>query len=52
MDLAEGHVAALKYMESSDSSEDVDIFNLGTGQGYSVLDMLRAMEQVGLALIY
>ena len=44
MDLAEGHVAALKYMESKGLNE-YSVFNLGTGIGYSVLDMVNAMKK-------
>lgn len=38
-DLAEGHVAALRYLFAHQQSLTV---NLGTGQGYSVLDLARA----------
>jgi UDP-glucose 4-epimerase len=38
-DLAEGHVAALRYLSEKGQSLTV---NLGTGQGYSVLDLARA----------
>jgi UDP-glucose 4-epimerase len=38
-DLAEGHVAALRYLAREQRSLTV---NLGTGQGYSVLDLARA----------
>lgn len=38
-DLADGHVAALRYLFDDDRSLTV---NLGTGQGYSVLDVVRA----------
>ena len=38
-DLAEGHVAALRYLFDAAASLTV---NLGTGQGYSVLDVVRA----------
>ena len=38
-DLAEGHVAALRYLFDADASLTV---NLGTGQGYSVLDVIHA----------
>lgn len=38
-DLAEGHVAALNYLESMKGNTDV--FNLGTGEGYSVLDVVE-----------
>ena len=41
MDLAEGHVAALNYIVSEPGIVTV---NLGTGQGASVLDMVRAFE--------
>jgi len=42
MDLAEGHVRALDYCASR-SSELLTV-NLGTGRGYSVLDVVRAFE--------
>ena len=42
LDLAEGHVAALNYLERRDRSLTV---NLGTGRGYSVLDAARAFER-------
>lgn len=43
MDLARGHVMALTPLLNGDQSFTV---NLGTGQGYSVLDVVRAYEQV------
>jgi UDP-glucose 4-epimerase len=43
MDLADGHVAALRYLLKH---EDMLTVNLGTGQGYSVLQMLQAFGQV------
>lgn len=42
MDLAEGHVAALRHLERGGRSLTV---NLGTGAGHSVLDVLRAFER-------
>jgi UDP-arabinose 4-epimerase len=42
-DLAEAHVTALQYLLEGGSSESV---NLGTGHGYSVLEVIRAVEQV------
>jgi UDP-glucose 4-epimerase len=42
MDLAAGHVAALAYLEQEKRSLTV---NLGTGQGYSVLDAAKAFER-------
>ena len=42
VDLAEGHVAALKKLESNCG---LFVCNLGTGKGYSVLDVLHAYEK-------
>ena len=42
VDLAEGHVAALNYLTREKGLLTV---NLGTGCGYSVLDMVRAFEK-------
>lgn len=42
MDLAEGHVKALQWLERG---LGIQAFNLGTGKGYSVLDMLHAFER-------
>lgn len=41
VDLAEGHVAALRYL---DAHEGVVTVNLGTGRGYSVLEVVRAFS--------
>src|SRR5690606_34868463 len=49
-DLARGHVAALRYLEEHTG---VHTWNLGTGQGYSVLDMVKAFEAVsGVSVPY
>lgn len=42
MDLAEGHLAALRALASRQGQ---NIWNLGTGQAYSVLDVLSAFEK-------
>jgi UDP-glucose 4-epimerase len=42
LDLAEGHVAALRYLLDSQQSITA---NLGTGHGHSVLELIRAFEQ-------
>ncbi|QUO31662.1 UDP-glucose 4-epimerase GalE [Coprococcus sp. AF21-14LB] len=42
VDLALGHVKAIKKLEAK---EGVSIYNLGTGNGYSVLQMVKAMEK-------
>lgn len=44
VDLAEGHVAALDYCNAHPSA-DITV-NLGTGQGYSVFEMVSTFEQV------
>ena len=41
VDLAKGHVAAIKALKTA----GVHVYNLGTGHGYSVLDMIRAFEK-------
>jgi UDP-glucose 4-epimerase len=43
VDLAKGHVAAVKYAAEHKGTE---IINLGTGVGYSVLDIVKAFERV------
>ena len=42
VDLAKGHVAAIQYAEENTGC---GVFNLGTGTGYSVLDMVKAFEK-------
>ncbi|ROI04721.1 MULTISPECIES: UDP-glucose 4-epimerase GalE [unclassified Chryseobacterium] len=45
VDLAKAHVAALKKLMESPSEETViDIYNLGTGKGSSVLEVVKAFE--------
>ncbi|MEK4424094.1 UDP-glucose 4-epimerase GalE [Solibacillus sp. FSL K6-1523] len=43
MDLAKGHVKALNYMMKHEGCE---AFNLGSGIGYSVFDLIRTFEDV------
>ena len=43
VDLARGHVAAVRYVAENPGCE---VFNLGTGSGYSVLDMVNAFVEV------
>lgn len=42
MDLVEGHIKALKSLEMSSG---LRVWNLGTGEGYSVLEVLHAFEK-------
>ena len=43
VDLAKGHVAAIKYVLKNPGC---NVFNLGTGTGYSVLDMVKSFVSV------
>lgn len=43
VDLAKGHLAALKFLRENTGCE---VFNLGSGVGYSVLEMVREFERV------
>ena len=43
VDLAKGHLAALKKLQEKPG---LVTYNLGTGQGYSVLDLLKSFERV------
>jgi len=45
VDIANGHLAALKYLLSDDNSSIITL-NLGTGAGYSVLEVILAYEKV------
>ena len=50
VDLAKGHVAAVKF---ACEHKGCEVFNLGTGSGYSVLDMVKAFRDVNeVALPY
>lgn len=43
VDLAKGHVSAIEYAAAH---QGVELVNLGTGVGYSVLDIVKAFERV------
>ena len=50
VDLAKGHVSAIRFAEEHEGLETI---NLGTGQGYSVLDLVQTFEKVNhLSLPY
>ncbi len=42
-DLADAHIKALEYLVNGGKCE---VFNLGTGEGYSVLDIINAVENI------
>ena len=43
VDLAQAHLKALEY---SAKSQGIEYFNIGTGKGYSVLEMVKAYEAI------
>jgi len=45
VDLAKAHVATFKYMNESDSRENFDVFNIGTGKGTSVLEIVETFKK-------
>lgn len=50
-DLARGHVAALEALDLN--ADPIRVWNLGTGQGYSVLEMVEAFARInGVAVPY
>jgi UDP-glucose 4-epimerase len=52
MDLAEAHVAALEGLTQL-PEDSLNIYNAGTGQGYSVLEVIHAFEKsTGISLPY
>ena len=46
VDLAKAHVKALKRQLQNKQEENFEVFNLGTGKGYSVLEVIKAFEEV------
>lgn len=52
-DIAHAHTLALDYLVKGQNREKCEIFNLGTGNGYTVLEVIKAFEAVsGVALNY
>lgn len=53
VDLAKAHVIAVDRMLTGKSEEQVEVFNLGTGRGVSVLELINAFEAAtGVKLNY
>lgn len=45
-DLARAHVIAIKRLLNNNNKQSYEVFNLGTGKGVSVLEMLKTFEKV------
>ncbi len=45
VDLAKAHVAAIQLLEKGNPDGKYDVFNIGTGIGYSVLEAIKAFEK-------
>ena len=53
VDLAKAHVIAVDRMINNKMKSNFEVFNLGTGNGYSVLDVIKSFEKVsGVKLNY
>jgi UDP-glucose 4-epimerase len=53
VDLATGHVKAMEYLDTLPPSNAYEAFNLGTGQGVSVLELVNQFQEVtGVKLNY
>lgn len=46
VDLADAHVRAMEYLIQVKNQEQVEAFNVGNGQGYSVLELVHSFERV------
>lgn len=53
VDLAKAHVVGLKRMMAGEQIENFEVFNLGTGEGNTVLEVIKTFEKVsGVSLDY
>jgi UDP-glucose 4-epimerase len=53
VDLAEAHIAGMRYLENNAEARSFDVFNIGTGEGMSVLQIINTFESVnGIKLNY
>jgi UDP-glucose 4-epimerase len=52
-DIADAHVKALNYLINGENKKNSSLFNLGTGNGITVLEAIRTFEEVtGRPLAY
>jgi UDP-glucose 4-epimerase len=53
MDIANAHTRALQYLLDKKNSSNCEVFNLGTGNGVTVLEAIKAFEKIsGVKLNY
>ncbi|WP_413512919.1 UDP-glucose 4-epimerase GalE [Myroides odoratus] len=53
VDLAEAHLRAMEYLLQQKNTQQVEAFNVGNGQGYSVLELVHSFERVsGIKINY
>jgi len=53
VDLAKAHVVAVQRMINGKMKQDLEVFNLGTGNGYSVREVIKSFEKIsGIKLNY
>ena len=53
VDLAKAHIIGLKRMTVKDQSKNFEVYNLGTGRGYTVLEVIKTFEKISsLSLNY
>jgi UDP-glucose 4-epimerase len=45
MDLAQAHIASLNYLLNKQNTENCEVFNVGTGKGVSVLELIYLFEK-------
>jgi len=46
MDIANAHTKAIQYLNSASEKQPVEVFNLGTGNGVTVLEAIQSFEKV------
>ena len=52
-DIAHAHTLAIKYVEDGRNTKNIEVFNLGTGNGVTVLEAIKSFEKVsGVKLNY
>jgi UDP-glucose 4-epimerase len=53
VDLARAHVTAVERLTGNRNKQDVEVFNLGTGNGFSVMEVIKSFERTsGVKLNY